>query len=136
MCHTKPFQIFPVLLTKESNGMHLIIDGHHRYALARELGLTEVDCIITDMTYEQSADLRKVEALLKEIDKKTDFKYYLSDFYKEFIVFKLNLYYRNSFALLTKKHRLLWKLLRKFKRMLFGKKYIFANFNEAYRKNK
>jgi len=129
-------KIFPILLSKESDGTHLIIDGHHRYALARELGFTEVDCIISDMTYEQSAELRKVEALLKEIDKKTDFKYYFSDFYKEFIAFKLNFYYRNSFALLTKKHRFFWKLLRKFKRLVFGKNHIFANFNEAYRKNK
>lgn len=128
-------KILPIILTKENNGLHLIIDGHHRYALARELGFRQVDCVITDMTYEQSADLRKVEALLKDIDKKTDFKYYFSDFYKEYLALKLNLYYRNSFALLSKRHRLLWKILRKLKGIVFGKKYMFANFNEAYRKN-
>ena len=129
-------RFLPIILAKESNGEYLIIDGHHRYALARELGFSEVDCIITDMTYEQSADLRKVEVLLKNFDKNTDFKYNFSDFYKEFIAFKLNRYYRNSFTLLSRKYRFFWKLLRKVKSILFGKKHIFSNMNEAYRKNK
>lgn len=128
-------RIFPILLTKESGGAYFIIDGHHRYALAREMGLSEVDCIVTEMAYEQSADLRKVEALLKELDKKTGYKYYFSDFYQEFLAFKLNLHYRNSFVLLSKKYRFIWKLLRKVKGMFLGKGYIFANFKEAYRKN-
>ena len=133
--HKEDGRFLPILLAKENNGEHLIIDGHHRYALAKELGLSQVDCIISDMTYEESADLRKVEVLLKELDKKTDFKYNFSDFYKEFIAFKLNRYYRNSFALLSAKHRFIWKLLRKIKKFIFGKKYIFTNVNEAYRKN-
>ena len=58
-----------------------------------------------------------------------------SDFYKEFIAFKLNRHYRNSFTLLSRKNRFLWKFLRKAKSILLGKKYVFTNINEAYRKN-
>lgn len=89
--------IAPIILSTEKDGRHLIIDGHHRYYASKVLKHESMSTIVTDMSFEESAKLRQVEVLLKEFDKKTNYKYAFTDFFKSFLGQKLNVFYRNLF---------------------------------------
>lgn len=108
----------PILLSTEPDGSHFIIDGHHRCYAAYELGLKEIDAVICELTFAESEDLRKAENLLKNFDKRTDYQYNLDGFFKEYISFKLNSHYRDSFIALSKKRRLFWRVIGKIKYFL------------------
>ena len=94
--------ILPILLSKEQDGSHYIIDGHHRYYAALTSGAQSINAIVADITFEESEQIRKAEVLLKQFDKKTGNKYRLSDFLKHYIAFSLNDYYKNAFRNITK----------------------------------
>jgi len=46
--------LFPVLVSTEKDGSHLILDGHHRVYVAKELGLSEIDVIVSEVSYKGS----------------------------------------------------------------------------------
>lgn len=90
-------RVFPILLSTEKNGDHYIIDGNHRFLAAKKANLRNINCIITDITFEQSSDFRKAESLLKKFDMKTNYRFNTSSFNKEFFAYKMNTYYKNHF---------------------------------------
>ena len=89
--------VFPILLSTEKDGSHYIIDGNHRYFAALKAECKNINCIITDLTFEDSDDFRAAESLLKKFDQKTGYKYNVSAFNREFIAYKTGKYYRNHF---------------------------------------
>lgn len=97
--------ILPIVISKELKGSHYIIDGHHRYHAALTSGADSIDAVITDITFEESEQIRKAEVLLKEFDKETSNRFRLSDFFKNYLAFSLNDYYKNSFSKLIAKRK-------------------------------
>lgn len=118
----------PILLSKESDGRHLIVDGHHRYYAAIKLGLQSIDAIILKMTFDETSQIRQAESLLKQFDKKTDYEYNMSHFMKSYLGFRLNRYYSGSFKEKMRSQKLWYKVLRKIKHIIFGKRAIFKGF--------
>ncbi len=127
---------FPILISTEKDGSNLIIDGHHRYYTVLRCGLDEVDAIICDLTFAETEELRKAEGLLKVFDLKTNYKYNMSSFFKEYMSFKSNRYYKGTFYKLLKKNTAFYRILRNIKRLILGKQHLFKNFNEAFSKKK
>jgi hypothetical protein len=97
----------PLLVTKPNkDGIHLIVNGHHRYLAAQELGRAHVEVVILPMSFEETEELRKAEWLLKEFDKKTGYEYGMTTFLNDYVAFKFNRFYRNDFQRhLRKRHR-------------------------------
>jgi hypothetical protein len=89
----------PPLIVSRPNqdGIHYIVNGHHRYLAAREAGLAQVEVIILPMSFEETEELRKAESLLKQFDKKTGYDYGLTAFLNDYVAFKFNRFYRNDF---------------------------------------
>lgn len=90
-------RVFPILLSTEKNGEHHVIDGNHRLLAAKKAGLEKINCIVSDITFEQSANFRKAESLLKQFDQDTGHKYNTSAFNREFIAYHMGRFYRNHF---------------------------------------
>lgn len=90
-------RVFPILLSTEKNGDHIVIDGSHRYLAAIRAGLPSVNCIISSISFDQSEKFRKAEWLLKEFDRETGYRYDTSAFNREFFAYKMGRYYRNHF---------------------------------------
>ncbi len=90
--------IFPILLSTESDGSHRIIDGHHRYFAAKASGLVEINCIISEINFEQSEYFRKAESLLKKFDFDTNYKFHTSNFMREYFAFRMGKRYRDHFS--------------------------------------
>mgnify|MGYP003981580949 CR=1 FL=1 len=124
----------PIILSTESNGDHLIIDGHHRFYAAKKIGLHNIDVLVTEMTFSESENLRSAEVLLKEFDIQTNYKYDLSSFMKSYLGFKLNRYYAGVYHKNMRKLKLWYRVLRRIKWAVFGKGYVFKTFNEAHNK--
>lgn len=110
--------ITPIVLTREENGRHLIIDGHHRVRAYLELGLDKIPAIITDLTWQQSEPIRQAESLLKTFDHGTDYQYNLSVFFKNFIAQRTNQYYRDHFHRLITPPGRMFRALRGVKRLI------------------
>lgn len=87
----------PIVLSTETNGEHHVIDGNHRLYAARRAGLTEVECIITDITFEDSALFRQAEGLLKKFDQETNFRFNTSGFNRQFFAYRASRYYTDHF---------------------------------------
>jgi hypothetical protein len=128
--------ISPIILTKKDNGIHYIIDGHHRYLLHKKLGIDKINSVITNLSFEQSEKLRIAENNLKLFDNQTNDEFGVSDFYKSFIAYKLNQHYNSHYRKAIFKNTKIYKFLRKIKQLIFGKEYIFKNFFESYNKPK
>ncbi len=124
--------IAPILVSAESDGKYLIVDGHHRYYAACKFGLKSIDSIILDMSFDETLNLRKAEILLKEFDKNTSYKYMMSSYFKSYMGYRLNRHYANAFKSSMFKQSVLYRALRKIKRIIFGKRQIFKSFNEAH----
>ena len=125
-------RFFPVLLSTEEDGRHLVIDGHHRIFAALELGLPDIDAVVTDEPWISSEKLRAADRLLKEYDRETEFKYNWSHILKLYAVYTSNRHYRNTYAKLIKKQSLFYRVARQLKRVIFGKRHIFKKFQEAH----
>lgn len=122
----------PLLLSTETDGSHLIIDGHHRYYAALEMGLETIESVIIDLNFEETKELREAENLLKKFDRKTNYKYSVSSFLKSYMGRCLNRYYAHVFRGKMAHQLLVFRAIRKLKRIFFGKKYVFRRFNEAH----
>lgn len=88
----------PLLVSKPNQeGVHTIVNGHHRYLAAREAGLAQVEVIVLPMSFEETEELRQAESLLKQFDKRTGYEHGLTAFLNDYVAFKFNRYYRNDF---------------------------------------
>ena len=124
--------IAPIIVSTESDGRHLIVDGHHRYYAACKCGLKHVDSIVLNLTFDETKNLREAEVLLKEFDNNTGYKYSMSDYFKSYAGYRLNRYYAKAFTSSMFKQSIFYRVLRKVKRIIFGKRNIFKYFNEAH----
>ena len=100
--YKKDARVFPILLSTEQNGEHHIIDGNHRFFAAKKAGKEQINCIISDITFEQSESFRKAESLLKKFDRETGYKYHTSGFNREFFCYKMGRFYKDHFYRKTK----------------------------------
>lgn len=128
----KAKKLVPIILSTEKDGRHLIVDGHHRYYAALKLNLKEVDAVILNIPFEKTSKIREAEVLLKQFDQETDYEYNLSTFMKSYLGYRLNRYYSNSFKTKMRSQKLWYRVLRKIKVMILGKRQIFKSFNEAH----
>jgi len=106
--------VIPIVLSTESNGENHIIDGNHRFFAARESNKDKINCIITDITFDESFELRRVEGMLKDFDKKTNYKYNVSDFNKTYFAYKANKFYSDNFYKTVFKKNLIEKIQHKY----------------------
>ncbi|ARN73020.1 ParB/RepB/Spo0J family partition protein [Oceanicoccus sagamiensis] len=134
--HKKSGKFTPIIVSTEKDGTHLIVDGHHRYTAAKEIGLTKIDAIIVDLTFEKTKKIRQAESLLKQFDLETNYKYSLSSFMKSYLGYRLNRYYSSAFKKKMFKQGYIWRSLIFLKRLIFGKRAIFKSFNEAHNDHK
>ena len=98
-------EFFPILVSTERDGSHLVIDGNHRLRAAVEMGLQQVPCVIAPIAFDQTDDFRRAESLLKRFDASTGFRFGVSAFNKEWLAFKLNRYYEDVFYRLVRRAR-------------------------------
>jgi hypothetical protein len=96
-------RVAPLVLSTESDGRHLVIDGNHRLAAARALGLRDINCIVTDLTWQQTVDFRRAEGLLKKFDSDTGHRFNTSGFNRQYFAYRASRYYADHF------HRHLWQ---------------------------
>ncbi len=71
--------IAPVVVVKEEEG-YFIVNGHHRCAAHLEMGMKKIKCIVIEGTFEDTEPLRKAENLLKEYDRRTEYRYQFSGY--------------------------------------------------------
>ncbi len=69
----------PIVVVQEGDFFY-IVNGHHRYLAHAEAGEKTVKCFVIEGTFEESEPLRKAEVLLKEFDKKTEYRYQFSGY--------------------------------------------------------
>jgi hypothetical protein len=130
--YSKTNKFIPIILSTERDGTHLIVDGHHRYYCAVKIGLKEIDSVVLDLTFEETSKVREAEVILKQFDSETNYEYNLSSFMKSYLGYRLNRYYSNAFKAKMRQQKTWYKVLRKIKVILFGKRKIFKSFNEAH----
>lgn len=71
--------IAPVVVVKEEGGF-FIVNGHHRCAAHLEAGKKNIRCIVIQGNFDDTEPLRKAENLLKEYDRKTEYRYQFSGY--------------------------------------------------------
>jgi hypothetical protein len=125
-------KLTPIILSTETDGKYYIVDGHHRFYAALKLGLDTIDSVVLDLAFEQTKKIRDAEILLKQFDQETNYEYNLSAFVKSYLGYRLNRYYSNSFKLKMRSQKTWYKILRKIKLHVFGKKQVFKKFNEKH----
>jgi len=130
--YNKSGKLIPIILSTEKDGRLFIVDGHHRFYAALKLGLSSIDSVVLNLTFEETKKIREAEVLLKQFDQETDYEYNLSTFIKSYFGYRLNRYYSNSFKSKMRSQKLWYKVLRKTKILIFGKGKIFKSFNEAH----
>ena len=86
-------RVFPLVLSSDN----IVIDGQHRLFAAKSAGMTSINCIKTDITFDQSDKFRKVEAMLKDFDRETNYRFSTSAFIKEYFAYKMGKYYKDHF---------------------------------------
>jgi hypothetical protein len=110
--------LFPILVSTEPDGRHLVIDGNHRLCAATIAGLDEVPCIVADLTFDASADFRQAEALLKRFDAATQGRFNAASFDRDWAAQRLNRYYRGHYEAIRRQHGILGKAVAKSKSVL------------------
>lgn len=124
----------PIILSKKENGYYYLIDGHHRLFAHLQNGEKQIDCLITNLKFEETEEIRKAINLLTEFDRNNNFEFYISDFFKSYIAFKLNKFYKDDYSNKIKKNTLIYRILRKIKYSFLGKASHFKNFLEKHNK--
>jgi hypothetical protein len=90
--------VTPLVVAKpDENGIHFIVNGHHRYLAARESGRQEIEAIVLAENFEQTDELRRAELLLKQFDERTGYEHGVTSFFNDFVATKLNRFYRNDY---------------------------------------
>ncbi len=92
-------EAIPPLIVSRPNrdGIHYIVNGHHRYLAAQEAGQAQVEAVVLPMSFEETEELRQAESLLKQFDKRTGYEHGLTAFLNDYLAFKFNRFYRNDF---------------------------------------
>lgn len=94
--HDEP--ITPIVVSQPNEeGVHYIVNGHHRYLAARKVGRPTIDALVLPMSFEETAELRQAEQLLKKFDLRTGYEHGTTSFFNDFVANKLNKFYRNDF---------------------------------------
>jgi hypothetical protein len=97
--------VFPIVVSTEQNGEHVVVDGNHRLQAAKLSRCAEINCLVMDLPFEQTADFRRAEWLLKLFDRKTGHVYGTSDFNRAYFAHRASRHYVNHFnSLLAKRH--------------------------------
>lgn len=123
----------PIILSKKNNNGHYnIIDGHHRFYAHLILNKQTINSVITELTYEETFHLREAINSLNKFDHNSNYTYYVSDFFKSYIGYKLNKFYRDDFSKKIKKNNIIYKILRSIKYSILGKERLFKNFFEKH----
>jgi len=132
--YLKTKRLTPVILCKDPNvdGQFHIVDGHHRIYVANQLNLENVSSLVLDLSFEETKSIREAELNLKKFDSDTNYKYNLSSYFKSFIAYRLNRFYSDAFKKKMIRQRGIWRFARYVKRLIFGKRRIFKNFNESH----
>jgi hypothetical protein len=91
----------PIVLSTEKDGSHEVIDGNHRLEAAKKAGLSSINAIVTDLTFEDSELFRRAEGLLKQFDRATGFRYNTTGFNRHFFAYRASRYYTDHFHRLT-----------------------------------
>lgn len=132
-CFQNGIFVPPILVCRGKNhGSYFIVDGHHRFVAAIESGLIDIDTIFLDLNFEQTEKIRTAEVLLKEFDIETGYKFSLSNYLKDYYLFKANRYYRGHLRKIMFRNTIIFRILRKIKHRLFGREAIFKSFNERF----
>ncbi|MCK5013454.1 MAG: ParB-like nuclease domain-containing protein [Candidatus Omnitrophica bacterium] len=88
----------PILLSKNPDKEeYCIVNGHHRYLAHKWENKKLINCIILEMSLEQTDDLRSCERSIKKFDKLTNYRFGFTTFMNEFMAHKMNRYYRNDY---------------------------------------
>jgi len=128
-------RIPPVIVCPSTEkGDFLLVDGHHRLKAHHLAEQNSIDAIIIDINYEDTEKLRSAEALLKDFDNITNYKYKVSTFLKSYLGYCLNTHYAGAYNKKLFRNTTLFRTLRKIKYLIFGKKEVFKSFNEAFNK--
>lgn len=96
---------FPILVSTEADGSHIVIDGHHRLCAATIAGRSTIPAVVAPISFAESAPLRKAESLLKAFDKAHGYRFETAGFGREWLVYKMNSFYRGHYARLLRKSR-------------------------------
>jgi len=124
----------PIILSKEENGIYHVIDGHHRLYAHLKINKKKINSVITNLTFEETSDIREAMNLLTKFDLKNNFQYNFSDYFKSFLGFKLNNFYKDDYSQKIKKNTKIYKVLRSCKYFLLGKASYFKNYMEKHNK--
>lgn len=125
----------PILVCNgDAPGSYVLVDGHHRLKAHYLAQKPTIDAVILDLEYDATEKLRSAEALLKEFDAATGYKYKTSSYLKSYLGYCLNRYYSSMYNRKLFRNTLLFRGLRLIKHLLFGKKTVFKSFNEAFNK--
>jgi hypothetical protein len=90
--------VTPVVVARPTeDGVHYLVNGHHRYLAAREAGRDEIEAIVLAETFEETEELRHAELLLKKFDERTGYEHRVTSFFNDFVAMKLNRFYRNDY---------------------------------------
>jgi hypothetical protein len=65
--------IAPIVAVKEGDD-YFIVNGHHRCVAHLESGKSKIKCIVIEGTFDDTEPLRKAENLLKEYDRRTEYR--------------------------------------------------------------
>ncbi len=76
----KKGKYLPAIVLVKVNDLFYIVNGHHRYYAQVKAGGEKIKSIIIEGSFEDSEPLRKAEVLLKDFDKKTDYRYQFSGY--------------------------------------------------------
>jgi uncharacterized ParB-like nuclease family protein len=71
--------VAPIVVVKEDDDYY-IVNGHHRYYALCRSGKKTIKCVVIEGSFDDSEPLRKAEVLLKEFDRKTEYRYQLSGY--------------------------------------------------------
>jgi hypothetical protein len=90
--------VTPIVVARpNAEGVHDIVNGHHRYLAAREAGCNQIEAVILDESFEETEELRQAELLLKKFDQRTGYKHDVTSFFNDFVAMKVNRFYKNDF---------------------------------------
>ena len=87
----------PPLIVVKENGDYVIVNGHHRCRAFMEMEKKQIKCFVIEGTFEESEPLRKAEVLLKEFDRKTEYRYRFSGYLDRWAASVENRNYINTY---------------------------------------
>lgn len=89
-------EVFPILVSTEKDGSHRVIDGEHRLAATKAAGEKTIPCVIAPLTFGESKRFRAIEGELKQLDRKTKWRYNLTGLNREFLAYRLSRHYQGK----------------------------------------